>query len=63
MKIRIYYNKRKLKDRLTALLLCGGAFSMFYAASSFELTGDVDSLWFAIGGLISFMIGMKYIYK
>jgi|GEM_PF-5714322 hypothetical protein len=63
MRIRIYYNKRKLKDRLTALLLGGGAFSMFYAASSFDNTGNIDSLWFAIGGLISFMIGLKYMYK
>ena len=63
MKIRIYYNKRKLKNKITALLLFGGMFSMYYAGSSFEATGNIDSIAFAVGGLISLLIGTKLLYK
>ena len=63
MKIRIYYNKRKLKNKITALLLFGGMFSIYYAGSSFEANGNIDSIAYAIGGMISVIIGTKLLYK
>ena len=59
MKIRIYYNKRRLKRKLSALCFIIGVVGMIYAGSSFEATGQIESILYAVGSLISLLIAVK----